>query len=133
MDSAAGSLPDEKKQTAPPQLVQRNIFRYAFPLVSVALALGVALLARRYGLQHQFFMLMFAVAVTGWYCGMAPAMVAVVCSSMAYEYFFREPHYSFVVHREDIPDGWSLFGILSADRFCATESRISCGRARRST
>ena len=114
MDSAADGLPDEKKQTAPPQLVQRNIFRYAFPLVSVALALSVALLARRYGLQHQFFMLMFAVALTGWYCGMAPAIVAVACMSMAYEYFFREPLYSLAVRPEDIPDAVLvvLFGLF---------------------
>jgi len=114
MDSAATGLPDEMKSAAPPQVVQRNIFRYAFAVVSVALALGVGLLARHYGIQQQYASFLFVIALTAWYCGAGPAIVAVVCSSLAYNYFFQEPFYTLTVRPKDMPDYglFIVFGLL---------------------
>jgi PAS domain S-box-containing protein len=83
---------------------QNNIFRYAFALVTVALALGVALLTWHFGIRHQFSMFLIATAVIAWYCGAGPATLGVVCSLLAYDYFFREPAYSFSVSPADIPN-----------------------------
>jgi signal transduction histidine kinase len=80
------------------------VFRYGLAVGSVALALAVGLLASWYNIHHvQFTIFLFAIAVTAWYGGAAPAVIAVVLSSLVYAYFFAEPIYSFAVGREDIP------------------------------
>src|SRR6478752_7193108 len=78
--------------------------RYGLAIVSVALALGVGLLARQYGIGHQFAMLLFAIAVAGWRGGMGPAMVAAALSSLAYDYFITEPLYRFGFTKYDLID-----------------------------
>jgi PAS domain S-box-containing protein len=83
---------------------QSNVFRYAVALTSVALTLGVALLTWHYGIRHQFSMFLIVVAVIAWYCRAGPAILAVICSLLAYDYFFREPAYSFSVSPGDIPN-----------------------------
>ena len=84
--------------------MQWHISRYAFALASVALALGVALLTWRYGIRHQFAMFLFAIALTAWYFGTGPAISALVCSILAYDFFFRDPPYSLAVRAGDIPN-----------------------------
>ena len=78
--------------------------RYGLAPLSVAVALGVGLLAWQYGIRHQFSMFLFAIAITAWYGGLGPAIVAVICSSLAYDYFYNEPLYTLTVPYEDIPD-----------------------------
>jgi PAS domain S-box-containing protein len=87
---------------------------YGLAPLSVAVCLGVGLLAWQYGIRHQFSMFLFAVAITAWYGGLGPAIVAVICSSLAYDYFYNEPLYSFAVPAKDIPDYAVivLFGLL---------------------
>jgi two-component system sensor histidine kinase KdpD len=41
-----------------------------------------------------------------------PAIVAVVCSSLAYDYFFTPPLYSFAASPEDLPD-YALFVLFA--------------------
>ena len=84
--------------------MQWHISRYAFALASVALALGVALLTWHYGIRHQFAMFLFAIAVAAWYFGTGPAISALVCSVLAYDFFFRDPPYSLAVGAGDIPN-----------------------------
>ncbi|HUJ70978.1 MAG TPA: DUF4118 domain-containing protein, partial [Verrucomicrobiae bacterium] len=98
MDSAATSVTDKKKPPASLQVVQRSVFRYTFALISVALALSVGLLARHFGIREfEFAVFLFAIIVTAWNSGAGPAMVAVICSSLAYDYFFVVPIYSLAV------------------------------------
>jgi PAS domain S-box-containing protein len=78
--------------------------RYGLAPLSVAVALGVGLLAWQYGIRHQFSMFLFAIAITAWYGGLGPAIVAVICSSLAYDYFYNEPLHTLTVPYEDIPD-----------------------------
>jgi len=113
-DSVATCLPDEKEPAAPPQVVQRNILRYAFAVVSSMLALGVGLLAQHYGIHQQYTFFLFAIALTAWFRGAGPAIVAVVCSSLAFNYFFLEPFYTLTVRPKDMPDYmlFILFGLL---------------------
>jgi len=108
MLSATSSLPDKKKPATHLRFLQRTIVRYSLALVLVALALGVALLSWRAGIRHQMSMFLFGIAFAAWYGGVGPAIVAVVCSSLAYDYFFTQPFYTFATSGEDLPN-YALF------------------------
>jgi PAS domain S-box-containing protein len=118
MPSAATSLPDKKKPAMALHSVHRNIFGYGLAVVSVAVALGVGLLARHYGIGHQFAMLLFAVAVAGWNGGLGAAILAGVLSSLAYDYFVTEPLYTLGLTKYDVIDlGFYLLFAILISRF----------------
>ena len=80
------------------------IQRYGLAVGSVAISLGLALLLERYdfrGLADPLFL--FAIAITAWYAGLGPAVLALLFSFLIFDYFFIEPLYSFYVTRADIP------------------------------
>jgi signal transduction histidine kinase len=78
--------------------------RYGLAVVSVAVALGAALLLNRYHVRDvEFPLFLFAIAVSAWYAGTAPGILALSLSSLAFTYFFTEPFYSFYVGRTDVP------------------------------
>jgi signal transduction histidine kinase len=86
------------------QRIHSPILRYGFSVVSVAIALGVAL-ALQY---HQFRdvelpVLTVAIALSTWYAGAGPSVVAVLLSTASFDYFFAEPIYSFEVSPRDLP------------------------------
>ena len=104
MDSNMETESSAPKMSAPHRLLDRNIFRYGLALSSVALALGIGFLAWYNSIRHvEFTVLLFAIAVTAWFCGIGPAMLAVLVSSLGYAYFFAPPDYSFAVSREELP------------------------------
>jgi PAS domain S-box-containing protein len=83
---------------------ERAILRYGLAVTSVALSTLAAFLLERYqfrDVEYPFFL--FAIAVTVWYAGVGPAIVAVVLSSLSFNYYFTEPRYSFYVTRADVP------------------------------
>jgi PAS domain S-box-containing protein len=72
--------------------------RYGLAVLSVATALGTALLLERYHFNEvEFPLFLLAIALTAWYAGVGPAVLAVVFSSLVFNYFFTEPLYSFYV------------------------------------
>ena len=80
------------------------ILRYGLAVGSVALGALAAFLLDRYqfrGVEYPFFL--FAIAVTVWYAGVGPAILAVALSSVSFDYLFTEPRFSFYVTRSDIP------------------------------
>jgi PAS domain S-box-containing protein len=80
------------------------VLRYGLAVASFAIALGLALLAQRYGFRNvEVPLFLFAITVTVWYAGSGPAILAVVLSSSAFDYFFTEPRYSFYVTRSELP------------------------------
>jgi PAS domain S-box-containing protein len=80
------------------------ILRYGLAAGSVALALGIALLLQGYNFRGvEFPLFLFAIAVSVWYAGLWPGVVAVVLSSVAFNYYFTEPRYTFYVARVDVP------------------------------
>ena len=85
---------------------------YGLALGSVTLALGIALLEWRCGIRHQMSTFLFGIAFAAWYAGVGPALVAVVCSGLAYDYFFTAPFYSFATSPEDLPN-YALFVLFS--------------------
>ena len=65
------------------------VLQYGMPVVSVAFALVAALLLRHYGLPHPFISFSFAaIAISFWFAGTAPGLVALVLSYSAFTYFF---------------------------------------------
>jgi PAS domain S-box-containing protein len=80
------------------------ILSYGLAITSVALALGLALLLEHYNFRGvEFPLFLFAIAVSVWYAGLWPGVVAVVLSSLAFNYYFTEPLYTFYVARVDLP------------------------------
>ena len=80
------------------------VLRYGLAAASFAMALGLALLTQRYGFRNiEVPLFLFAIAVTVWYAGIGPAILAVVLSSLAFDYFFTEPRYSLYVRSSELP------------------------------
>ena len=80
------------------------ILRYGLAVGSVALGTLAAFLLDRYqfrGVEYPLFL--FAIAITVWYAGVGPAILAVVLSSLSFNYFFTEPRFSLYVAPIDLP------------------------------
>ena len=89
--------------------------RYGLAATFCAIALGLALLAQRYDfLDMEAPLFLLAIALTVWYMGIGPAILAVVLSSLAFDYFFTEPRYSFYITRAELPHYavFILFAVL---------------------
>ena len=92
----------QQKPTIPKDLPP--FLRYGLAPGSVALSLGLALLLERSNFRGvEFPLFLFAIAVSVWYAGLWPGVLAVVLSSLAFNYFFTEPLYTFYVARVDVP------------------------------
>src|SRR5215472_15447791 len=77
---------------------------YALAALSVALALGAALLLAKFNYRDVGGLLfLFAVAISSWYGGRGPAAVSVVLSCALFNFFFTEPLYTFYVNASDLP------------------------------
>jgi PAS domain S-box-containing protein len=90
------------------------MFRYGFAIVSVLIAVGLALLLRAFGLE-KFFLLMPAI-VAAWYGGIGPAVLAHVLSTLALAYFFIPPLHSVAVTADQVPYvvAFALFGLVTS-------------------
>ena len=80
------------------------VSRYGLAVVAVAIAMGLALLGRLEEIQKvEYPLLLIAVAVTVWYAGALPGVVAVALAAMSFNYFFTEPLYTLYVEHSDRP------------------------------
>lgn len=79
------------------------IQRYGLAVLSVSVALGVALATQRYNFRAEFTPFLLAVAVTAWYAGSGPGVVALILSSALFDYFFTEPLYTLALSASDVP------------------------------
>jgi signal transduction histidine kinase len=86
------------------QRLHAPILRYGFSVVSVAIALGVAFAFDEYQFRDvELPVLTVAIALTTWYAGTGPSVLAVLLSSALFDYFFTEPYYSFDIVGRDLP------------------------------
>jgi PAS domain S-box-containing protein len=86
------------------QFAHSPVLRYGLAAASSAIALGLALLAQHYGFRNvEVPLFLFAIVVTVWYAATGPAILAVVLSSLAFDYFFTEPRYSLYVKSSELP------------------------------
>ncbi len=93
------------------------IRNYGFSIVSTAVALGLSLATQSLGVEKLGFPLFLAtIAMTVWYAGNGPGVLAVVLSTLAYDYFFTPPLHTFGVEQADRPYivGFVLFGLITA-------------------
>ena len=96
---------------APRSVIQRC----AFAVISISIAVGAALLAEANNLRHlEFPLLLLPIVLTAWYAGPRPAIVAVMFSSLALNYFFEPPFHSFYIASSALPHWFAfiLFGSL---------------------
>src|SRR5713101_278593 len=70
------------------------VLRYGAAVISVAGPLGAALIMRHYDLPHPFLSFSFtAVAITFWYAGTGPGLLALLVSFLAMSHFFSTVGY----------------------------------------
>jgi len=103
-----------------------TILRYGLAVGSFALALGLGLLLNHFnfrGLADPLFLL--AIAITAWYAGLGPAILALLLSFLTFDYFFIEPAYTLYMTREDVPH-FIIFVIFASliTRFAAVRRRV---------
>jgi signal transduction histidine kinase len=86
------------------QRIHSPLLRYSFAVVSVAAALGISFAAQHYHFRDiELPVLTVAIALTTWYAGAGPSAMAVVLSSVCFDYFFIEPLYSLDISTRDLP------------------------------
>jgi len=96
-----------------PSKIPAAIQRHGLAVSSVAIALAITLLLQRYHFRGvEFPLFLFAIALTVWYGGVGPGIVAVLLSSLAFDYFFTVPIYSLYVTTAELP--YYAFFILFA-------------------
>jgi PAS domain S-box-containing protein len=86
------------------QTIRPMIQRYGLALLLVGIALESALFLASHNFQGvQFPLFLFAMALTAWYEGTGPAILALVLSSLAFDYYFTVPAHSFYVTGSEVP------------------------------
>jgi len=101
-------LPLASSDSAAPEstgvLRWRRLQRYSFAVLSVALAVGAGLVLDHFGFRDATVPLFIcASAISSWYGGQGPAVLAVVLCSLAFDYFFVPPLYTFYIAASEIP------------------------------
>jgi K+-sensing histidine kinase KdpD len=99
---------------------------YTFAVACVAISLGLALTLQYYQFRDaEVPLLTLAIAITTWYAGNGPAVVAILLSVMGFDYFFIEPFYSLEMDTRDLPYFFifALCGLIIAV-FSAVRRRV---------
>src|SRR5215510_7378511 len=92
------------KLKMPLRRVTSVVLRYGLAVVSVAIALGLALLAQHQAVHNlEFPLFLMAIAITVWYAGAGPGVLAVVLSALSFNYFFTQPLYTLYIEPSDRP------------------------------
>ena len=93
--------------------LMRAIRRYGLAVLAVAIALWVAVFLQSLHLRRtEFPLLLLAVAITAWYLGTGPSLVAVVLAGFGFDYFFAPPIRSLHLRAPQRPY-WVAFVLLA--------------------
>src|SRR5256885_10471885 len=95
------------------------IVRYGIAVLCVTVAVILALWLRPVTLVGGQLSLI-AILITGWVCGLRPALVAWVLATLAFAYYFAPPLYAFRVDPPERP-GFIIFTLLGL--FMRSEER----------
>src|SRR5271165_4039582 len=99
--------------------------RYGLAVLSVGVALGASLLLEHFHFRvPSALLLLFAVAISSWYAGAGPAVLAAILSTISFYWYFVEPVRTISINRSEIP----YFVIFTA--FAALLSRFGTFRQR---
>jgi PAS domain S-box-containing protein len=90
--------------------------RYGFAVLLVALALLVTWISQQFGLTNRSAAFLAAILLSGWYSGTKPMILAMVLSTLAFDFFFLPPLYTLGLQRGPDPYliWFLLFGCLAA-------------------
>src|SRR5271166_874880 len=106
-------------------LRQISARRYGLAILSVGVALGASLLLDHFHFRvPSALLLLFAVAISSWYAGAGPAVLAAILSTISFYWYFVEPVRTIYISRSQIP----YFVIFTA--FAALLSRFGTFRQR---
>jgi signal transduction histidine kinase len=84
--------------------VRSPILRYGSSAASVAVALGVAFTLQQFQFRDiELPVLTLAIVFATWHAGTGPSVLAVLLSSVSFDYFFIEPRYSLSISVKDLP------------------------------
>jgi len=87
--------------------------RYGVTIASVVICTGIRMAADPIlGNQHGYTFYFAAIAISAWFAGFWPAIVATVLSYLAADWFFVPPRYAFDFHNFTADDFLSLGGFL---------------------
>src|SRR5271165_2443771 len=111
------------RSSGPLRLV--HLQRYGLAFLSVGVALGASLLLDHFHFRvPSALLLLFAVAISSWYAGEGPAVLAAILSTISFYWYFVEPVRTIYINRSEIPN----FVIFAA--FAALLSRFGTFRQR---
>src|SRR5262249_6753292 len=108
------------------QRLRSPILGYGFAIVSIAIALGLSLIMQYLQFRDvELPLFTLAIALTTWYAGNGPAVLAVLLSTASFDYYFVYPFQSFEIAARDFPS-FFIFGIRAAivASFSAARRRI---------
>ena len=78
--------------------------RYGLAVVSVGVALGISLLLQHFGFRvPSALLLLFAVAISSWYAGAGPGLLAATLSTISFYWYFVEPVHTIYIYRSADP------------------------------
>lgn len=101
-NAEAGQAMAEWRSQSPKPL--SAIQRYGLAVLSVSVALGGALLLQRFQVRDvEIALFLFAVAVAAWYGGAGAAVLALLLSTVGFDYFFVEPFHTLVITPSELP------------------------------
>src|SRR6266436_5815112 len=105
------------------------VLRHAVAVVSVAVAVIMALAVEHYWQSTPFVSLFFcAIIFSAWFGGFSPGVLAVVLSVLAFDYYFLPPTHSLFPNLNELPRlvlfavAALIVGLLSAAQRRASES-----------
>ncbi|HTS31260.1 MAG TPA: ATP-binding protein [Bryobacteraceae bacterium] len=88
--------------------------RYGLSVLSVSVAIGLAVLLNHSHVRNmEVPLLLMAVAISAWYGGGRPAIVALVLSTVGFNYFFVEPVYTLYIAPSELPYFMVFFAFAS--------------------
>jgi len=102
------------------------LLRYGLAVVSVAIALGMALPLQAYGFRDvELPLFALAIVLTAWHAGIGPSVLAVALSVACFDFFFTEPYYSFTVSIRDLANFllFVVWGVIAAS-FVVVRRRV---------
>jgi signal transduction histidine kinase len=127
---AAGSYPGEAAgRTGSVRTFWYGAAPYLLSIIAVAAALGVRLLLQRLGVvgtsEMRMTFFLYAIAVSAWYLGTGPGVVAAILSGLVYDYFLRDSHHSLRITPAQMPFylAFVLFAVI-VTRFTAVRRRV---------
>jgi len=103
--------------------------RYGLAILSVGVALGASLLLDHFNFRvPSALLLLFAVAVSSWYAGLGPAMLAAILSIASFYWYFVEPVRTIYINQDQIPYfvAFAAFAALLS-WFGAVRRRVEAG------